>query len=37
VTGGAATLNYYAQYIASGGAAAAGSVKTSVMFTIAYP
>jgi type 1 fimbria pilin len=33
---GAATMNYYAQYIATG-AAAAGSVNTSVTFTIAYP
>ena len=37
VSGGNATLNYYAQYIASGGAATAGSVSTSVTFTIAYP
>jgi len=37
VVGAAATLNYYAQYIASGGAAGAGSVSTSVTFTIAYP
>lgn len=33
---GAATMNYYAQYIATA-AAAAGSVNTSVTFTIAYP
>jgi type 1 fimbria pilin len=37
VAGTAATLNYFAQYIASGGAAGAGSVSTSVTFTIAYP
>jgi type 1 fimbria pilin len=37
VVGTAATLNYFAQYIASGGAAGAGSVSTSVTFTIAYP
>lgn len=37
VSGGNAALNYYAQYIASGGAATAGSVSTSVTFTIAYP
>lgn len=37
VSGGTALLNYYAQYIASDGAATAGSVTTSVTFTIAYP
>lgn len=37
VSNGNATLNYYAQYIASGGASTAGSVSTSVTFTIAYP
>lgn len=37
VVGTAATLNYFAQYIATGGAAGAGSVSTSVTFTIAYP
>jgi type 1 fimbria pilin len=36
VSGGIATLNYYAQYIATG-ATTAGSVTTSVTFTIAYP
>jgi major type 1 subunit fimbrin (pilin) len=37
VSGGAATMNYYAQYIATGAAAGAGSVKTSVTFTLNYP
>lgn len=37
ISGGAATMNYYAQYFANGGAATAGSVSTSVTFTIAYP
>lgn len=33
---GAATLAYFAQYVAVGGPATAGSVKTSVMYSIAY-
>ncbi|MGC1549122.1 MAG: hypothetical protein WA777_11390 [Rhodanobacter sp.] len=37
LVGTGATLNYYAQYIAYGGAAGAGTVNTSVTFTIAYP
>lgn len=37
VIGTAATLNYYAQYVAFAGATGAGSVSTSVTFTIAYP
>lgn len=36
VSGGAATLNYFAQYVATG-KAGAGTVSTSVTFTIAYP
>ncbi|GLQ49041.1 fimbrial protein [Dyella flava] len=36
VSGGNATLNYYGQYYATG-ATTAGSVTTSVTFTIAYP
>ncbi|RDS79395.1 hypothetical protein DWU98_17685 [Dyella monticola] len=36
VSGGNATLNYYAQYYATG-ATTAGSVTTSVTFMIAYP
>jgi type 1 fimbria pilin len=37
VAGGAATLNYYAQYVANGGSAGVGSVNSSVMYTITYP
>jgi major type 1 subunit fimbrin (pilin) len=37
ITGGAATMNYYAQYVANGGAAGAGNVNTSVKFTLEYP
>ena len=37
VAGTAATMNYFAQYIASGGTVTAGTVNTSVTFTIAYP
>ncbi|WP_175685423.1 fimbrial protein [Burkholderia anthina] len=33
---GAATLPYYAQYVATGGAAGAGSINTSVMYSIMY-
>jgi major type 1 subunit fimbrin (pilin) len=36
ITAGAATLNYYAQYVATGGAAGAGSVNTSVTYTLIY-
>jgi type 1 fimbria pilin len=36
VTGGSANMNYFAQYIATG-ATTAGTVSTSVTFTIAYP
>lgn len=36
VVGGAAKLNYYAQYIATG-VATIGSVATSVQYTITYP
>lgn len=31
-----ATLNYFAQYVASGGAAGVGTVSTSVMYTMSY-
>ncbi|WP_158756377.1 fimbrial protein [Dyella sp. S184] len=38
ITSGNATLNYYAQYVAINGAAAgAGTVKSTVAFTIYYP
>jgi len=33
---GAGTLNYIAQYVAKGGAAGAGAVSTSVVFTMQY-
>lgn len=37
VVGGAATMNYYAQYIASGGTPSAGTVTSTVQYTITYP
>lgn len=36
LVGGAATLNYYAQYIANGAAAGAGTVASTVQYTISY-
>lgn len=36
VSGGKATMNYYAQYIAAGGAATAGTVATSIQYSISY-
>lgn len=36
LSNGAATLPYYAQYVATGGAAGAGKVNTSVMYSIMY-
>ncbi|WP_323120875.1 fimbrial protein [Burkholderia alba] len=36
LSGGAATLNYYAQYVATGGAATAGSVTTTTLYSIVY-
>ncbi|MBN3783677.1 type 1 fimbrial protein [Burkholderia sp. Ac-20345] len=36
IAGGAATLDYYAQYVATGGASTAGSVNTSVMYSVSY-
>jgi major type 1 subunit fimbrin (pilin) len=36
LSGGAATMNYSAQYVAVGGAAGAGSANTSVEFTMNY-
>jgi major type 1 subunit fimbrin (pilin) len=36
ISSGAATLQYYAQYVAKGGAATAGSVKSSVTYSIIY-
>jgi len=36
ISGGTGTLSYYAQYHATGGAATAGSVTTSVQYTIQY-
>ncbi|VWD34792.1 fimbrial protein [Burkholderia lata] len=36
IAGGAATLDYYAQYVATGGAAGAGTVGTSVMYSVSY-
>lgn len=37
VAGGAVTMHYVAQYFAKGAAAGAGSVNTSIGFTIDYP
>jgi major type 1 subunit fimbrin (pilin) len=34
---GAATLQYYAQYVATGGAATAGDVTTTVTYSVVYP
>ncbi|MBO9538279.1 fimbrial protein [Herbaspirillum sp.] len=36
-TAGAATIPLAAQYVATGGAASAGAVTSSIQFTIAYP
>ncbi|RQT12205.1 fimbrial protein [Burkholderia contaminans] len=36
ISGGAATLDYSAQYVATGGAATAGTVGTSVLYSLAY-
>lgn len=36
IAGGSAELNYYAQYVATGGAASAGKVGTSVMYSVSY-
>ncbi|QVN11965.1 fimbrial protein [Burkholderia sp. LAS2] len=36
IAGGAATLDYFAQYVATGGAATAGKVGTSVMYSVSY-
>ncbi|MGR2679644.1 fimbrial protein [Chromobacterium haemolyticum] len=36
ISSGTATLNYYAQYIATGGAAGAGAVNTSVQYSMTY-
>ncbi|AYQ39901.1 fimbrial protein [Burkholderia aenigmatica] len=36
ISGGTATLDYYAQYVATGGAATSGSVDTSVMYSVSY-
>lgn len=36
LTNGAADLPYYAQYVATGGAAGQGTVNTSVMYSIMY-
>jgi len=37
LSSGAATLNYYAQYVRQGGVPTTGSVSTSTMYTIVYP
>lgn len=37
ITNGVATMNYYARYVANGATASAGSVQTSVKFTLEYP
>lgn len=34
---GAATLQYYAQYVATGGAATAGPITTTTQYSIVYP
>lgn len=36
ISSGAATMNYYAQYIATGGASTAGTVSTSVQYSMTY-
>ncbi|VWD43963.1 MULTISPECIES: fimbrial protein [Burkholderia] len=36
ISNATATLDYYAQYVATGGAATSGSVNTSVMYSISY-
>ncbi|NML29904.1 fimbrial protein [Paraburkholderia antibiotica] len=36
ISGGAATLDYFAQYVATGGAAGAGSVNTTTLYSIVY-
>jgi major type 1 subunit fimbrin (pilin) len=36
ISGGNATLNYFAQYVATNGAAGAGSVNTSTLYSIIY-
>ncbi|KLD63944.1 fimbrial protein [Dyella japonica] len=36
VAGGKATLNYVSQYVATGGAATVGLVKTAVMYSVQY-
>lgn len=37
IQSGSAALNYHAQYVAVGGAAQAGDVQTSVMYSLTYP
>ncbi|MBV8272441.1 MAG: type 1 fimbrial protein [Cupriavidus sp.] len=37
ITGGTATLQYYAQYVATGGATTAGDVTTTATYSIVYP
>ncbi|MBN3834699.1 fimbrial protein [Burkholderia sp. Ac-20344] len=36
IAAGSAELNYYAQYVATGGASTAGTVNTSVMYSVSY-
>jgi len=36
IASGSATLSYYAQYVATGGAAGAGAANSSVMYTLVY-
>lgn len=36
ITGGSATLSYYAEYVATGAAAGAGAANSSVMYTLIY-